>query len=500
MAVSIVLMLLAFPGASLAAVSYSADEIEIVRLINEYRVANGLEAVLVSDVLSDAAEKHSHDMAKYAFWGHTTVASDWFAAGSIPSQRMVACGYPANHSTGENISGGWDTPDSMLMAWKQSESHNHNMLDPRWKVVGIGLVTMSDSPMGTYCTTDFGNFTDGTAHVNGSSLPPDTTPPTVTILQPDPAAEVRGTVTVAVDIVDNRGVDHVDLYANGSFVASDTASPYAIVWNSSTVPNGACELEVRAYDTSGNKAVATRQVQVTSSSATTTSSTTTGTSTTTTTTTSPTTTSTTTSTTSTTSTTVSTTSTTLRPTYFADVPAEHPYYTSIMALAGMGIISGYEDGKFRPGAAVTRAQFTKIIVLALDKHTDAVDGATRPTFSDVPYRGVSYPFDYIEEASALHIITGYSNGTFAPSKKISRLQLAVMLVRAGGEDLSPTPDDYVCPFTDVPAAAREEVAAAVFNGIVSGKSAHTFDPYASATRGQVAKVVYALCKILQKVQ
>ena len=303
---------------------------------------------------------------------------------------------------------------------------------------------------------------------------------------------------MAAEVTDNRGVAHADLYVNGSFVASDTASPYAIYWDSSSAPNGACELEVRAYDTSGNIGSATREVRVTGSAATTASSTTT---TTTTTTTSPTTTSTTTSTTSTTSTAGSTTSTTLpSPPQFADVPASHPFYEPITALARMGIISGYEDGTFRPGGAVTRAQFTKIIVLALDEHTATIDQATRPTFSDVPYRGAAYPFDYIEEASALHIITGYSNGTFAPSKKITRLQLAVMLVRAGGDDLSPTPAGYACPFTDVPADVREEVAAAVFNGLVSGKTARTFDPYSSATRSQVAKMVYALCKNLQKVQ
>ena len=242
-------MLLAFPGVSLATVSYSADEIEVVRLINEYRVANGRDPLLVSDVLSDSAEKHSHDMAKYGFFQHITVASDWFPAGFKHSDRIVACGYPANHSTGENISGGNDTPQAMMTGWKQSESHNANMLDPSWKVVGVGIVTMYDSYYGTYCTTDFGNFVDGTAHVNGSTLPPDTAPPTVTILQPDPAVEVRGTVYVYVGATDNRGVAYVDLYANGSFVASDTASPYAIAWDSSTVPNGTCTLRGRVSTT-----------------------------------------------------------------------------------------------------------------------------------------------------------------------------------------------------------------------------------------------------------
>ncbi len=490
-------MVLVFPGASAAAVSYSAGEIEVVRLINEYRVANGLNALLVSDVLSDAAEKHSSDMGKYNFFGHITVASDWFTPGSLPSARMVARGYPANHWTGENISGGWDTPQSMLTAWKQSESHNKNMLDSKWTVIGVGLVVNSSSEWGTFCTTDFGSYTDGTAHENGSSLPPDTTPPTVFILQPAVAAEVRGSVTVAAEVTDNRGVAHVDLYVNGLFVAADTAAPFAIVWDSSTAPNGACTLELRAYDTSGNKGVAIREVHVTGSTVTTSTSSTTSSTTTTTTTTSPTTTSTT-STTSTTPTTGTTPTTSVPGGGFTDVPAGHAFYEAIGALSAQGVISGYSDGTFRPNAQLTRGQFTKIIVLALGKHTEEIEGAANPSFSDVRYTGSSYPFDYVEEASALHIINGYSDGTFAPSRNVTRLQLALMLVRAGGDDLAAPPAGYRCPFTDVPANARSDVAVAIFNGILSGKTESVFDPYSPATRGQVAKMVYGLCKILQK--
>lgn len=492
------LVLLALPGRASATVSYSAQEIEIVRLINEYRMSYGLDPVLVSDVLSDSAEKHSGDMAKYGFFSHYTAASDWFNVDSRPADRMVACGYPSGTWTGENIAAGYDTPATVMTAWKQSYAHNLNMLDTKWKVIGIGLVDMSGSSMGTYWTTDFGSYLDGSAHENGGTLPPDTTPPTVTITAPAQASEVSGTVTVSVTADDNRAVHHVELYANGVFVARDDASPYAVLWPSSSAPNGECNLEARAYDTSNNMAVATRLVYVSGSSVTTTttppSTTTTTTSTTTTSTTA------TTATTSTTSTTspTSTTSTTVPAGGFADVPASSPFYQAVMALSGAGIFSGYEDGLFRPGSAITRSQFTKIIVLALEEHTPVVDNAADPTFVDVPYAGRSYPFDYVEEACGLGIITGYSDRTFAPSKKITRLQLAMMLVRAGGDDLPSPPSGYSCPFTDVPSYGRAAVATAYFNGIVTGKGARLFDPYSSATRGQAAKMVYSLCKILHK--
>ena len=264
------LVLLALPGRASATVSYSAQEIEIVRLINEYRMSYGLDPVLVSDVLSDSAEKHSGDMAKYGFFSHYTAASDWFNVDSRPADRMVACGYPSGTWTGENIAAGYDTPATVMTAWKQSYAHNLNMLDTKWKVIGIGLVDMSGSSMGTYWTTDFGSYLDGSAHENGGTLPPDTTPPTVTITAPAQASEVSGTVTVSVTADDNRAVHHVELYANGVFVARDDASPYAVLWPSSSAPNGECNLEARAYDTSNNMAVATRLVYVSGSSVTTT--------------------------------------------------------------------------------------------------------------------------------------------------------------------------------------------------------------------------------------
>ncbi len=50
---------------------------------------------------------------------------------------------------------------------------------------------------------------------------------------------------------------------------------------------------------------------------------------------------------------------------FADVPAAHRFYASIMYLATAGVVGGTADGMFHPDAYVTRAQFAKIIVLAL---------------------------------------------------------------------------------------------------------------------------------------
>lgn len=68
---------------------------------------------------------------------------------------------------------------------------------------------------------------------------------------------------------------------------------------------------------------------------------------------------------------------------YSDVPAGALFHDQIMALTGLQIAAGFPDNTFKPENAVTRQQFAKMIVLATDKHTDAVDNQTDPTFSDV---------------------------------------------------------------------------------------------------------------------
>jgi subtilisin family serine protease len=87
----------------------------------------------------------------------------------------------------------------------------------------------------------------------GAAPPPgDTTPPTTSITSPTTGATVSATVTVAANASDNVGVSRVELVVDGSLVGSDTTSPYAIAWNTTTSSNGPHSLQARAYDAAGN--------------------------------------------------------------------------------------------------------------------------------------------------------------------------------------------------------------------------------------------------------
>jgi hypothetical protein len=47
---------------------------------------------------------------------------------------------------------------------------------------------------------------------------------------------------------------------------------------------------------------------------------------------------------------------------FLDVPRTHPFYRYVETALARGVVSGYGDGRFRPDAYVTRAQVAKMIV------------------------------------------------------------------------------------------------------------------------------------------
>lgn len=91
---------------------------------------------------------------------------------------------------------------------------------------------------------------------------PDTTPPTLTIVSPAAGATVTGNVSVTASAQDGVGVAKLEFFVDGVLSGTDTAAPYAFVWNSAAASPGAHTLSLVATDTSGNVASATRSVSI----------------------------------------------------------------------------------------------------------------------------------------------------------------------------------------------------------------------------------------------
>ena len=113
-----------------------------------------------------------------------------------------------------------------------------------------------------------------------------------------------------------------------------------------------------------------------------------------------------------------------------------PYEGAVSRLVALGIITGYEDGTFKPEKSITRAEFAKITcyLLGLQNAANLSKGKTK--FSDVP--SDYWASGFINVVSEQGIIKGYQNGTFKPEAKITYAEAITMLVRSLG--LAPVVD------------------------------------------------------------
>ena len=119
---------------------------EVLRLVNAERAKAGCGALTVDSRLAAAASAHSADMAANEYFSHTG------RNGSDVADRVEAAGYNWS-SVGENIAKGQPTPAAVMQAWMTSSGHRANILNCRFRNIGIGLANDGRSPV---WTQDFG--------------------------------------------------------------------------------------------------------------------------------------------------------------------------------------------------------------------------------------------------------------------------------------------------------------------------------------------------------
>jgi hypothetical protein len=90
------------------------------------------------------------------------------------------------------------------------------------------------------------------AWLGGGSGGGDTQAPTVSITAPVSGATLVGTVSVTASASDNVGVTKVEFYLDGALKSTDTTSPYAWSFDTTTTSNGSHSLTAKAYDAALN--------------------------------------------------------------------------------------------------------------------------------------------------------------------------------------------------------------------------------------------------------
>ncbi|MCZ7663011.1 MAG: S-layer homology domain-containing protein [Thermoleophilia bacterium] len=176
---------------------------------------------------------------------------------------------------------------------------------------------------------------------------------------------------------------------------------------------------------------------------------------------------------------------------YPDVPGIDPYSQAIRDLDSRGIVSGFEDGTFRPQSTMTRQQFAKVIVLTLGLEPTEQDISP---FLDVESSGPDslFPDNFVAVAAAWGITKGVDPGMFDPYTPLRRAQAISMVVRAADmrapgllwEELGGQTS-----LRDLLGTAHESAAAkAEVNGLLQGLPV-AMDPWASMPRGEVAQML-----------
>jgi uncharacterized protein YkwD len=140
-----------------------AGNVDLIRgaldcLHDQVRSKKRLGTLASNAALDEAAAAHTDDMVARQYFDHDSPEGGTF------DQRILAAGYARRNdgwSLGENLiwaSGDLATPASLMSSWMASEGHRRNILNPRYRELGLAvrLGTPTGDTGGVTVSAEFG--------------------------------------------------------------------------------------------------------------------------------------------------------------------------------------------------------------------------------------------------------------------------------------------------------------------------------------------------------
>lgn len=109
------------------------DAAKLVSLANAERVSNGLTELRVDPRLVSAAYAKAENIFELQYWAHFGPNNE------APWDFITAAGYNYVYA-GENLAKGFSTSEAVHSAWIASRSHRENILNARYKDIGIAVL------------------------------------------------------------------------------------------------------------------------------------------------------------------------------------------------------------------------------------------------------------------------------------------------------------------------------------------------------------------------
>ena len=144
----------AYENANPNDISLSQAKRTTLCLLNAERRQRGIKAFRDNERLDKASQRHANDMSRRNYFAHGDFVGRIRAAHYLSGAR--------GYTVGENIAwGSWDyaTPANIVDGWMHSPGHRANILNARFKEIGLGIARGApvggQDRAGTY-VTDFG--------------------------------------------------------------------------------------------------------------------------------------------------------------------------------------------------------------------------------------------------------------------------------------------------------------------------------------------------------
>jgi hypothetical protein len=183
----------------------------------------------------------------------------------------------------------------------------------------------------------------------------------------------------------------------------------------------------------------------------------------------------------------------LCPVSFSDARPGGAFFGSIQWLGCEGISAGQANGAFGVTREITRGELATFLMRAYgEKHVPPFYGRYWVAPKTSPFTDMKPGSAHYAAATWLRSmgIAGYADGTFKPSRPVSRVEAAQFIFLADHAD-----EDWTAPsrspFADIPATySRFEAISYLYaTGATRGYTDRTFRPSRDITRGEMAKFV-----------
>lgn len=123
--------------------TYASQINRVLEIVNGYRAEGGLEPLVLSEELTVVACARAEEVAWSGKHSHTRPNGK--SCFTIMKDAGIESGL-----AGENIGWGYSSTESVCQAWKDSETHYENIMNPEFKEIGIGVAADPD-PNGNLC-------------------------------------------------------------------------------------------------------------------------------------------------------------------------------------------------------------------------------------------------------------------------------------------------------------------------------------------------------------